>query len=666
MSAVTGMRWLIVATAGLIACTGQPVDSKDPDGDGKQDGERGCFEAEELERRGEVRVFPGAAETKGGTIVMARDGGGSVVLPITLDQPGQVRIWARVRAAMAGNNSLSVGLDALDSSEAGIWDVPVSPVLRFHRIERRGAAGTFYRADEPDWPGMLAAGTHTIVIGGRESDVELDAICVALDDTPPTERFPEPPARMATHDARQLGAVGDGVVDDGPALQGAIKSLKPGDALHLPAGRYRITAPLIIATSGVSLIGDGPTTVVFSDLPATATTYALAIAGSGFRDATPLLADAPAMSRVIAVSSAAPYQIGDTVQVSCDDWGPKAPNLTTLFHRNRANFAHVVATEMVDGQLRLTLDRPLLSPFLLAHKARVERFIPARDVVISKLAVEGTRRATATDNGDSRLIFTNRCDRCFIVDVELRNMRRSGLDVGFSLDVQAIRVHAHDATDTSEGGHGYGVSSNRSQGLVLRNSKFDGILRHGIVIDWGSREAFVYDNSFDRTKTHVNNIGSIDIHGEDAYCNLVEANKIVGGNPGIIVGGGGMSHGNDGPWNVVRDNHITDAAGGVRVFKDTYDTVIEGNTIIGAKTEGVLVDSGSDRALVWRNTIEKWGTAGVKIVNSDATQVRLNTFVPGTGPGVAVTGATGYVIRENKLGGSKIAEPGSGDVGGNL
>ena len=93
--------------------------------------------------------------------------------------------------------------------------------------------------------------------------------------------------------------------------------------------------------------------------------------------------------------------------------------------------------------------------------------------------------------------------------------------------------------------------------------------------------------------------------------------------------------------------------------------MIEGNRIIGAKTEGVLIDTGSHRALVWGNTIEKWGAAGVKITNSNTTQVLRNTFVRGTGPGVTASGATGYVIKENKLGGAAISEPGTGDVGGN-
>ncbi len=58
-------------------------------------------------------------------------------------------------------------------------------------------------------------------------------------------------------DVRSFGAKGDGVTDDTQAFRDAIAACDRG-AIHIPAGRYRITDFLTIGKSGVVLRGDGP------------------------------------------------------------------------------------------------------------------------------------------------------------------------------------------------------------------------------------------------------------------------------------------------------------------------------------------------------------------------------------------------------------------------
>ena len=75
-----------------------------------------------------------------------------------------------------------------------------------------------------------------------------------------------------------FGAVGDGKADDTAAFKAGLESLaehgkgKPGDpyVLYLPAGTYRVTAPLVWSKrSGVALLGEDPaTTIVRYDGPA--------------------------------------------------------------------------------------------------------------------------------------------------------------------------------------------------------------------------------------------------------------------------------------------------------------------------------------------------------------------------------------------------------------
>src|SRR6476646_1448952 len=107
----------------------------------------------------------------------------------------------------------------------------------------------------------------------------------------------------------------------------------------------------------------------------------------------------------------------------------------------------------------------------------------------------------------------------------------------------------------------------------------------------------------------VEKFASDDVHGEDDYANLVEANHIIQGDPGIVLGGGGTTHGNDGPWNVVRGNLIEDTTDGVAVYKQTFESVIEGNTILRPLRYGVRAESGSDHTYAWNNVLERTGLA---------------------------------------------------------
>jgi len=600
-----------------------------------------CIEAKNGIHFGAVKTYPKS-------VVMYPNG--ILRIPFSIPKDDLIHVWVRARAPTLENNKIRLGIDVVPTSDAEIWDIPVTPVLRWQRAVLRGKKGTFYRADNQMWPKRLKAGSHTLHIAGNTPDVEINAVCFnSSTDYAPKEPFKVPPVRHSTHYLNNYGAIGNGIADDTDALQNALSALKPGDALYIPPGRYRFTKTLQINTDNVSVMGSGTDSVLFAEFPKQSESKAAISVSSNLPYAvkTPLIYSAKMLARELVITANSALQTGDSVVVSSNEWGPPAPNLNTLFHRNRANIARIIETHIEGDTKKLTLDRPLLGPFLIENGAAVEKFRPITGIVFYKLAIEGTNKPIPADNADMSLINVQRCDNCFFNDLHLSHARVAAIHFLRSLDSHATRVHIFDVTDTSGGGHGYGIVINRSQGIIVRDSLFDGILRHGVPISWGTVESFIFRNKFDRSIQHENNIQSIDIHGQDDYANLVEQNKIIGGVMGIVVGGGGTTHGNDGPWNVIRNNIIVNSDDGIGVFKKTHNTIIDRNSLINIKKRAIRIESGSDAAHIWNNRIDNYGATAIILKDSKNGSIFKNTFIKGKGDAIKQYNSKNYRIDEN-------------------
>ena len=72
-----------------------------------------------------------------------------------------------------------------------------------------------------------------------------------------------PPEASSEGSVLAFGAKGDGIADDTAAIQAALDSIPAGGGrILVPAGTYRISAPLVVRRNGLTLRGEGPSSVL--------------------------------------------------------------------------------------------------------------------------------------------------------------------------------------------------------------------------------------------------------------------------------------------------------------------------------------------------------------------------------------------------------------------
>lgn len=236
--------------------------------------------------------------------------------------------------------------------------------------------------------------------------------------------------------------------------------------------------------------------------------------------------------------------------------------------------------------------------------------------------------------------------RDIILDhVTIEKFQRVGVLVRSSRDVVIQNATLRNATDTAEGGAGYGVSleglakesrlgrANDSLFNVVRNSRFYGpSLRHGILLSNWTHNNLIANNELYQTK-----LDSIDMHGEDEYMNEFVGNTVIGsGEAGIGVGNAGATHDASGPGNYIHHNRIENSDRyGIQVYLGSPDTVIAHNVI---------------------TNFMKPGTTGIRLKNAPGTQVRDNVIENNKGPDFWAI-HTLYDIGNPSDGGNGAGEP---------
>ena len=212
------------------------------------------------------------------------------------------------------------------------------------------------------------------------------------------------PAPPVTHNVRDFGAAGDGVQDDSDAFLRAIAEVAAGVIL-IPEGRYLITKPLTIDKPNLVLRGGGPgKSVLFFPTPLNdiapnwgATTggrptsnYSWSggfIAIRGIYQSERLAEiGAPAQrgGNTVAVNDAAPFQVGQEIEIRVNDDPENSlaihlysddPRVSVEKLNGHTRASLVARITALDGNT-ITVDRPLRFDLRAGWKPGIYRFAP--------------------------------------------------------------------------------------------------------------------------------------------------------------------------------------------------------------------------------------------------------------------------------------------------
>jgi hypothetical protein len=105
--------------------------------------------------------------------------GGQAVYPFTIATAGNYTISMTVNAPNESANSFFVNIDAEPTDPAMIWDIwPITTGFGSETVSWRGNGTTFVNQFTPE-VFTLSAGTHQLIVRGREANCQLSSITIA-------------------------------------------------------------------------------------------------------------------------------------------------------------------------------------------------------------------------------------------------------------------------------------------------------------------------------------------------------------------------------------------------------------------------------------------------------------------------------------------------------
>jgi hypothetical protein len=354
--------------------------------------------------------------------------------------------------------------------------------------------------------------------------------CLKAQSIPPSRLVPwasaglseTPPALRRSIPAADFGVIGDGIADDGPALQSALLALDslPGMVLLEP-GIYVIRQTIDLPPGAVLRGAGADSTILIFDFGG-ANQDAIRI-GNIYVEADIPLPRAPKKGdRILHLNPgmSSSFSPGDWIEVVQDngDWdqAPAAWAAESVGHISKVE--HAMGDSLfLEEAVRLSMDS--------MSNPRLRKIAPTRFCGVECLKIQRSDSGA----GGSAVYFYLAADS-WVRGVE--SFRSAGSHVmavrSAHLEVSGSYFHeawAYDGVST----HGYGVTLARHSVACLIQDNVFQKLRHAMMVKQGANgNVFAYNYSREPHRSEIvpDFSGDISLHGHYPFANLFEGNTV--------------------------------------------------------------------------------------------------------------------------------------------
>ncbi len=321
---------------------------------------------------------------------------------------------------------------------------------------------------------------------------------------------------------KDFGAIGNGIINDQPAIQSALNSLNGRlGMVYLPTGNYLLTSPITL-TDSVLLKGNtsDSTTLLFQfgqqaincvDIQKGQNTNFVPIT-DGFEKG----------SSWIQVNNPSTFSSGQTIEIRQQngDWD--------VVPISWADYSVGQITRIASiNSNKLYLESPLRIDYSPDLNPEVRPIQPITNVGVECLKIK--RTDAPTEGAGSNISFSYAAN-CVVRGVESDSSVGSHINVNASANllIDGCYIH-HGYTYDGTGTRGYGVTfSMHSSECLVTNNIFKK-LRHAMSVKTGSNgNILAYNYSIEPTRSEPipDFSGDINLHGHFAYANLFEGNIV--------------------------------------------------------------------------------------------------------------------------------------------